>query len=171
MTLKLPPPSARYGGFRTFGDVMNLALPAYALTRSAADSDWEGSLQLAYTTALSQTAVWILKNTTKIRRPTWQPGDNGKMYSFPSGHTASVFSAASYLHLRYGWKEALIPYSLAAATGCSRVWANAHRKSEALVGAALAVGFSLLVVRPREDSSLEIIPVEGGAAIVYTRDL
>lgn len=48
---------------------------------------------------LMSAIVFPLKTTTKVPRP-----DNSTYNSFPSGHTAQAFVAASFLHKEYGKK-------------------------------------------------------------------
>ena len=47
--------------------------------------------------------VYTLKNTTDVPRP-----DNSTYNSFPSGHTAQAFVAATFLHKEYGHKKYLV---------------------------------------------------------------
>jgi hypothetical protein len=52
---------------------------------------------LAVALTLTSGAVWALKYTTQRERP-----DGSNHYSFPSGHTAVAFAAASVIDKRYG---------------------------------------------------------------------
>jgi undecaprenyl-diphosphatase len=62
--------------------------------------------------------------------------------SFPSGHAASAFLAATWLHEETGsasW------YCLAAAVGASRVYVRMHHASDVIAGAALGYALARLM--------------------------
>ncbi|HUZ86260.1 MAG TPA: phosphatase PAP2 family protein [Candidatus Baltobacterales bacterium] len=65
-------------------------------------------------------------------------------HSFPSGHSASSFAAATALSIYYP-KAAPIAFSLAAGVGLSRVHLGVHYPSDAAVGAAVGIGIGTLV--------------------------
>ena len=60
-------------------------------------------------------------------------------HSFPSGHTASSFAAATALAFYYP-KAAPLVYGVAAAVGASRVHLGVHFPSDAAVGGVIGVG-------------------------------
>jgi undecaprenyl-diphosphatase len=60
-------------------------------------------------------------------------------HSFPSGHTASSFAAATALAFFYP-KAAPLAYTLAAGVGMSRVHLGVHFPSDAAVGGAIGIG-------------------------------
>jgi membrane-associated phospholipid phosphatase len=80
----------------------------------------------------------LLKYTIREKRP-----DSDNRDSFPSGHTASAFSGASFIHKRYGIKQAIVPYILATFTGYSRVKENKHHIRDVIAGAVISSAFSL----------------------------
>src|SRR5579864_3155156 len=65
-------------------------------------------------------------------------------HSFPSGHSASSFAAATALSIYYP-KAAPIAFGLAAGVGLSRVHLGVHYPSDAAVGAAIGIGIGTLV--------------------------
>lgn len=82
-------------------------------------------------------AVEALKHTTDVRRP-----DGSDKHSFPSGHTATAFMAATMLSKEYGHLSPWVTvgaYSMAAATGFMRVDHNKHWVSDVLVGAGIGI--------------------------------
>jgi len=60
-------------------------------------------------------------------------------HSFPSGHTASSFAAATALAFYYP-KAAPLAYGVATAVGASRVHLGVHFPSDAAVGGVIGIG-------------------------------
>ncbi|WP_321439208.1 phosphatase PAP2 family protein [uncultured Bacteroides sp.] len=102
-------------------------------------SSWERMLASdAFSVAIMAAAVNTLKSTAKEMRP---DGSNNK--SFPSGHTATAFMAATMMHKEYGltcspWYS-VGAYSAAAITGITRQLNNKHWLSDVMVGAGIGV--------------------------------
>lgn len=92
----------------------------------------------ALSAAIMATLVNGLKYTVKKERP-----DYSTRNSFPSGHTATAFMAATMLHKEYGLTQSPIysiaGYTLATATGISRQLNNRHWMSDVLVGAGIGI--------------------------------
>lgn len=91
----------------------------------------------AFSVALMAGAVNSLKYTCRMPRP---DGSNNK--SFPSGHTATAFMAATMLHKEYGPRSpwySIAGYSMATVTGVSRMLNNKHWFSDVLVGAGIGI--------------------------------
>lgn len=65
-------------------------------------------------------------------------------HSFPSGHSASSFAAATALSIYYP-KAAPIAFTLATGVGLSRVHLGVHYPSDAAVGAVVGIGIGTLV--------------------------
>lgn len=82
--------------------------------------------------------VNTMKHTTKELRP-----DGTKRNSFPSGHTATAFVAATILHKEYGLTRSpwysIAGYSVATATGICRILNNRHWVNDVLVGAGIGI--------------------------------
>jgi membrane-associated phospholipid phosphatase len=81
--------------------------------------------------------VFPFKQLTAVPRP-----DDNMRTSFPSGHTAQAFVAATFLHKEYGKEYPLLSvlgYSTAAGIGLLRVMNNRHWISDVLVGAAVGI--------------------------------
>ncbi|MFW5822947.1 MAG: phosphatase PAP2 family protein, partial [Tangfeifania sp.] len=77
-----------------------------------------------------------LKTWSKVTRP------DGGTRAFPSGHTATAFSLAHFMHHEYGdinaWYS-IGAYSTAAAVGLMRVSKNAHWISDIFMGAGVGM--------------------------------
>lgn len=81
--------------------------------------------------------VQSLKYSTHVLRP-----DGSNDHSFPSGHTAEAFAAATFLHKEYGhisiWYS-IGGYTTASAVGALRILNNKHWVSDVLVGAGIGI--------------------------------
>ncbi|MGV3586488.1 MAG: phosphatase PAP2 family protein [Adhaeribacter sp.] len=87
--------------------------------------------------AINGILVLGLKNTTNQLRPN---GEN--RYSFPSGHTAHAFLAASILHTELRHKSpwyGIGAYTIAASVGGLRMLNNAHWQSDVFAGAGIGI--------------------------------
>jgi membrane-associated phospholipid phosphatase len=89
-------------------------------------------------TELLMTAfVFPLKKITAVPRP-----DTGERNSFPSGHTAQAFAAATFLHKEYGKDHpiySVLAYTTAAGVGILRVLNNRHWASDVFAGAGIGI--------------------------------
>jgi membrane-associated phospholipid phosphatase len=146
-TATVPSAAARAGdGFEAFGDVMRFALPAAALGISAAKRDGDGALMLAASGVPTFGLTYGLKAVVHEERPDGSGDD-----SFPSGHTASAFWGASYLHYRYGWKYGAPAYVLAALVGGSRIEADKHYFHDVLASVVIANVSAYFFTDPEND--------------------
>lgn len=125
---------------RDLGDILQYALPWAALLFVALEGDAAGAelwLKVGLTsTLLTQLGKWAFDRTPYGKRP---DGGSGAM---PSGHTASAFMGASFLHFYFSLEMALIAYALAALTGYSRVVAKRHWWRDVIAGALLSIAIS-----------------------------
>jgi membrane-associated phospholipid phosphatase len=81
--------------------------------------------------------TYSLKKITAVPRP-----DTGEPTSFPSGHTAQAFAAATFMAKEYGHKSvwySIGAYSVATSVGVLRVMNNRHWVSDVLAGAAIGI--------------------------------
>ncbi len=122
------------------GDLMQIAIPTYAAGMAVQEDGWHGILQFSESYIGTAVTTELLKRTIPETRPN---GADDK--SFPSGHTSSAFSGATFIHARYGWKRAIIPYAAATFVGYSRVYSNWHYTHDVVAGAAIAALWSFLV--------------------------
>lgn len=91
----------------------------------------------AFSIALMASVVNTLKHTVKEKRP-----DGSNSRSFPSGHTATAFMCATMLHKEYGHISPWISiggYTVATATGVSRILNNKHWIADVMVGAGIGI--------------------------------
>lgn len=152
--------------------LMAVGLPALAGLTTLANNDLPGTRQLVLSTGATLVAVELLKTTVDATRP-----DGSDNKSFPSGHTAVAFSAASFMDRRYGaqWREQhgawAVPalYGVAALTGLARVEANRHRWGDVLAGAAIGWSSARFLSEPLQGGQLSVVPAAHGLAVGWAR--
>ena len=116
------------------------AAAAYALKFTglkSRNSLLDMTLMYGLANALQAAIVTGAKDITNRERP---DGSNHK--SFPSGHTATAFVAAEFLHQEYGYKNTWIDiggYGVAALVGAARVYKNRHWVSDVVAGAGTGI--------------------------------
>ena len=115
------------------GDYFQVLVPAYAFGMAMNEDGWDGVKQFVYSYGATTAAVYGLKYTVHERRP-----NKANNHSFPSGHTASAMSGATFIHKRYGLNRAIIPYLMTGFTAFARVDANKHWWWDTLAGAGIA---------------------------------
>ncbi len=116
------------------GDILSIAIPAGAYGTSLYLGDKDGQMQFYKSYGTTIGLAYLLKYTVREKRP-----DSNNKDSFPSGHTASAFAGASFIHKRYGLKYAILPYIAAVYTGYSRIHANRHHPIDVYAGAAIGM--------------------------------
>lgn len=96
----------------------------------------------AVSSAASYAVMATLVNAVKYSAKELRP-DGSSHNSFPSGHTATAFAAATILHKEYGLTRSpwysIAGYALATATGCMRVLNNRHWVSDTFAGAGIGI--------------------------------
>lgn len=136
------------------GDILSVAIPigAYGTTLYLDDKEGQYQFYKSYGTTLATT--YVLKYTVQEKRP-----DSDNTDSFPSGHTSSAFSGASFIHKRYGIEYAIIPYLGAIYTGYSRIHSNRHYTRDVVAGALIGTASSWFFTSPYKN--LDITPEVG----------
>ena len=98
------------------------------------------ALLIAKSELVMNAALWTLKFTTHEVRP--DSINPGRTESFPSGHTANAFLAASLVHKEFKHKSiwyGVGAYALATTVGMLRMLNNRHWESDVFVGAGLGI--------------------------------
>lgn len=102
-------------------------------------SSWK---RLAVSNAVSALIVAGITNSLKYTVRERRPDETAKN-SFPSGHTATAFMAATILHKEYGQTQSpwysVAGYSMATATAVGRILNNRHWVTDVLVGAGVGI--------------------------------
>ena len=86
---------------------------------------------------INNALVFGLKNITKQERP-----DGSNSYSFPSGHTANAFLAASIIHSELRHRSqwyGIGAYTIATSVGALRILNNKHWESNVFTGAGIGI--------------------------------
>ena len=68
-----------------------------------------------------------------------RPRPDGEARSFPSGHAAGAFAAATVIQRHYGVKGAIPAFSAAVLISGARLQANSHYPTDIIIGAAIGV--------------------------------
>lgn len=132
------------------GDVLQFALPLTAGIMTLAKKDYQGTKKLALSYATTLAITYSLKNVVHKQRP-----EGRDQYdSFPSGHTASAFSGASFIQRRYGWKYGAYAYILATMVGISR--SEYHDGWDVVSGAAIGIGSTYLFTKPYQQEHFKL---------------
>lgn len=126
------------------GDILHILLPATAFVSTLTiEDDYQGSWQLVKSGFVSRVTVEGLKFAIDKDRPDGSGND-----SFPSGHTADSFAAATFIQQRYGWNWAIPAYIGATFVGYSRVKSDKHHLEDVLAGAAIGILSSVYFTEP-----------------------
>jgi len=136
------------------GDILAATIPLSAYGTTLYLDDKEGQMEFYKSYGVSLASTYVLKYTVREKRP-----DSNAKNSFPSGHTSSAFSGATFIHKRYGLKYAIVPYLGAIYTGYSRVHSNRHYTRDVVAGALIGVASSWYFTSPYKD--LDIQPIVG----------
>ena len=120
------------------------------------------SLLLLKSEALTNALTFSLKGITEVTRP-----DGSDATSFPSGHTAQAFAAATFMAKEYGDKSVWYTvgaYTMATSVGAMRILNNRHWVSDVFAGAGIGIlstNIVYLTHRYRwknKNSSLTVLP-------------
>jgi membrane-associated phospholipid phosphatase len=103
------------------------------------------AIMYALSNTLETGIVYTTKQVVKRIRP-----DSSKKNSFPSGHTATAFVAAEFLHQEYKDQSVWISiggYTAASLTGVSRILNDRHWFSDVIAGAGIGIVSTKIVYR------------------------
>lgn len=150
----------------TASDIGRGALVVTALGLPAAQGDWKGAKQAAFSLGATYAATTGLKHVIEEERP-----DGSDDRSFPSGHTSSSFAAAATLHKRHGWEVGIPAHLVAAFVGVARVKADKHFVHDVIAGAAIGEAAGWLLT-DRKNDRVQWLPwadSKGGGVAVAMR--
>lgn len=98
-------------------------------------SDWQGLREAGYSMGLAEGIAILGKTAFHEERP-----DHSDNNSFPSGHAAVAFAAATSMHRRYGWQTGLPAYALATLVASARVSSRKHHWYDSVAGGVIGIG-------------------------------
>jgi hypothetical protein len=141
-------------------------------------TSWDEGWNQAEAFGISMGATTLLKGAVGRHRP----GETGGGTSFPSGHAAAAFTAATLIDRNSGHSLGYPAYGIAAITAFSRVESGRHFPSDVLGGAALGVlaggmidalhfgagGEGHGISGPR--TTVGVVPEPGGAGLALVID-
>ena len=109
---------------------------------------------------VSQSFVLATKYAVRRDRPT------GACCSFPSGHAASAFAAASVIERHFGYRMSVPSMVIATYVATSRLHDNVHFLSDVIMGSAIgtATGWTVVGRHGRSSYALNPVAVPGGFA-------
>jgi hypothetical protein len=114
---------------------------------------------------MAEILVEPLKLAARRERP-----DGSNRLSFPSGHSAVTFAAATVIERHLGWRRAALGYTIASYVAASRLHDNRHHLSDVIFGAALGTVAGRAVVHHKADDwALVPVKVPGGVALLVMR--
>jgi membrane-associated phospholipid phosphatase len=157
-------PAKYYGGTPV---QIALSIGTYAVGRiSGKPKVSHLGMDLLRAQAISELIVQPLKYATHRERP-----DGSDYQSFPSGHAAATFAAATVIERHLGWKGAAIGYGIASYVAASRLHDNVHNVSDVVFGSAVGIIAGRTVTEHgREKWTLTPAFVPGGVAVVVMRN-
>ena len=136
------------------GDVLQIAIPAGAGISTVILWDKEGAWQFVKSYGTTIALTYALKLV--INKPRPEGATDG--HAFPSGHTASSFSGASFIQRRYGWAYGAPAYALAGFVAYSRLegYHDRHDGWDVLGGIVVGVGSTYLFTTPYQREHYEL---------------
>ena len=135
----------------TSGDILVVVIPGAAYATTFYKHDKQGRIQFYKSFISTSLTTHVLKHLTHKLRP-----DGSDYLSFPSGHTSAAFQGAAFIHRRYGWKKAVLPYIAATYVGYTRVEARKHDWTDVGAGAALGIASTWLFTTQRADQTVSL---------------
>jgi hypothetical protein len=115
--------------------------------------------------AVTEILVEPIKLATGRRRP-----DGSDHQSFPSGHAAVTFAAATVIERHLGWKHSFAAYAIASYVAASRLHDNRHYLSDVVFGAAVGtIAGRTVTAHGRDTWTLAPVAAPGGVAVLATR--
>ncbi|HEX8060350.1 MAG TPA: phosphatase PAP2 family protein [Cyclobacteriaceae bacterium] len=126
---------------RTISDYTQFVPIVLVYAFNASGNKGEHKILKATSLALQSEVLMILM-VTPLKHAINETRPNGGSYSFPSGHTAQAFMAATFLHKEYGSKSiwySIGGYTMASAVGTCRMLGNKHWASDVLAGAGIGI--------------------------------
>jgi membrane-associated phospholipid phosphatase len=115
--------------------------------------------------AVTEILVEPIKFAVGRQRP-----DGSNRQSFPSGHSAITFAAATVIERHLGLRNSLVAYGIASYVAASRLHDNRHYLSDVVFGAAVgSIAGRTVTEHGRDSWTLVPTAMPGGVAVNLTR--
>jgi membrane-associated phospholipid phosphatase len=112
--------------------------------------------------------VFGIKESVRRDRPSNPESSNATGFSFPSGHAASTFAAATVLQQHLGYKAGIPTYLIASYVAMSRLHENVHFASDVVFGAGVGIIVGRTVTwHGRNFYASPMLLPKGGGIIVH----
>lgn len=141
----------KIGTTQKIGDIILIVLPIATIGTSFIIGDKKGAWQFTKGLLLTEAVTYGLKLGVNKQRP-----DMSNDNAFPSGHTATTFHSAGFIHRRYGFKYSIPAYLFAGFTAASRIDSKKHDVLDVLAGAAIGLGSNLLLTSKYQEEHMEL---------------
>ena len=158
-----------YAPAKYYGDTpeqVALSVGTYAIGRMMdAPKASHLGMDLLRAQILGESMVEPLKFAVGRERP-----DHSNHQSFPSGHSAVTFAAATVIERHLGWKRAALGYLIAGYVASSRLHDNVHYVSDVAFGAAVGT-IAGRTVTQHGPTVWTLVPaqIQGGYGFFLTR--
>jgi len=157
--------NAMFAPAKYYGDTpeqMGLSIGAWVLGRVLDKPKLSHlGMDLLRAQALTEMMVQPIKLVAQRERP-----DGSNHMSFPSGHAAITFAAATVIERHLGWKNSIIAYGIASYVATSRLHDNQHYLSDVVFGAAIGtIAGRTVTQHGRETWTLGPMAVPGGMMV------
>lgn len=157
---------ATAGNIETQGDALAVLVPVSAFATTYYYDDEDGRKQFYKSFLATTVSTHLLKYTVNKPRP-----DGSDNFSFPSGHTSAAFQGASFIHRRYGFKKAILPYIASVYVGYTRVEANRHDWTDVAAGATLGAISNWYFTNEKPGQGLALYGDRNSIGLRYRREL
>lgn len=150
----------------TQGDALAVLVPVSAFATTYYYNDEDGRKQFYKSFLATTVSTHLLKYTVYKPRP-----DGSDNLSFPSGHTSAAFQGASFIHRRYGFRKAILPYVASMYVGYTRVEANRHDWTDVAAGATLGVISNWYFANEKPGQGLALYGDRNSIGLRYRQEL
>lgn len=117
---------------------------------------------------LTGAIVLGLKESVRRERPIRNNGTRVKGFSFPSGHAAATFAAATVLEQHLGYRAGVPTYLVASYVAMSRLHDNVHKASDVVFGAAVGIVVGRTVTWHGRNFYASPMLLPGGGGIIVS---
>jgi membrane-associated PAP2 superfamily phosphatase len=136
------------------GDIIQISLPLAAGLSTVILKDKEGTWQ--FVKSFGTTFVLTFGLKVVVNKSRSYEVDGG--HAFPSGHTSTAFSGASFIQRRYGWKYGVPAYALAGLCAYTRLRGEQpkHDGWDIAGGIIVGVGSTYIFTTPYQRDHYEL---------------